>query len=390
MHLRNLIYILTLFALVVSPIMAADNDEPYVLNAVLSATGNGAFIGASASKTLKLIENWVNSTGGINGRKLSIAIADDQSNPQVAVQLVNDLVAKHVPIIIGPSNTTTCAAIMPLVERNGPISYCTSPYIEPIERGYVYSNGPSALDNARVVLRYYRDQGKRRVALINSNDASGIAADKAFVVALALPENQRLTLVSQQHFAPSDATIAAQVAQMRAAQPDVIISYTVGAGFATVVRGLHDGGLTVPFCGNAANMTLVQMNSLATMLPAEMDFAALPSWVHGVRVPIGMRRAQDLYYETFNKAGIQPDGGYGSVWDMTMFAIDALRHLPPNPDAERLHGYFTKTSGWVGANGIYDFRNGNQRGVGQDGYVMAQYSPRIGNFVPISGLGGKK
>jgi ABC-type branched-subunit amino acid transport system substrate-binding protein len=74
----------------------------YEVNALLSLTGPAAFFGISSSKTLKIMQDMINGRGGISRRPIKIVLWDDQSQPQVGVQLVNDLIAKHVPVIIGP------------------------------------------------------------------------------------------------------------------------------------------------------------------------------------------------------------------------------------------------------------------------------------------------
>jgi branched-chain amino acid transport system substrate-binding protein len=361
---------------------------PYELQAILSTTGPGAFLGASAAKTLKVIEDLTNQTGGIHGRSLRIVVSDDQSSPQVAVQLTNALVQKGVPVILGPSLTATCAANGPLVAKSGPLIYCVSPYIDPAAGSYVFANGPTAMDNAVVVLRYYRARGLHRIAMLNATDASGQVLDKSFEAAFALPENKSLELVAHQHFAPTDVTVAAQVAQIKASNPQAIIAWTVGSPFNTVIRGTHDAGLDVPICTNGANMNAAQMADLASSLPSELDFAGYPSWVQGAKLPAPVMKAQAVFTAAFKSAGIHPDGGYASVWDLTTLVVDALRHLPADPKAQQVRDYLAALRNWPGANGTYNFAAFPQRGIGEAGYIIARYDAVKKDFVPVSLPGG--
>jgi branched-chain amino acid transport system substrate-binding protein len=97
-----------LLAVLPVPGRAAD---PYEVNAILSLTGNVAFVGTTQLQALKAVEAYVNQNGGINGRPLSFVVPDDQSNAQTAVQLARTIIAKGVPIILGPSGSAGCAAI---------------------------------------------------------------------------------------------------------------------------------------------------------------------------------------------------------------------------------------------------------------------------------------
>ena len=99
--------------------------------------------------------------------------------------------------------------VAPLVAASGPLMFCISPYIN--TGGYVYATAGTALDNAVVVLRYYRERGIKRFAMLNSTDASGAALDKAFIDAFALHENAGLSLVSHEYFNPTDQSVAAQM-----------------------------------------------------------------------------------------------------------------------------------------------------------------------------------
>ena len=70
---------------------------------ILSLTGVAAFLGRSAQRDFERVETYVNAHGGIKGRPIKFVISDDQTSPQVAVQLTNQLIAKNVPLMLGPS-----------------------------------------------------------------------------------------------------------------------------------------------------------------------------------------------------------------------------------------------------------------------------------------------
>ena len=90
----------------------------------------------------------VNQQGGIGGRPVKFNFLDDQSVPQTTLQLANGLVAKGVPVIFGSSVTATCNAIVPLLEKAGPINYCFSPGVTGAPRSYVFSSSVGTRDIA--------------------------------------------------------------------------------------------------------------------------------------------------------------------------------------------------------------------------------------------------
>jgi branched-chain amino acid transport system substrate-binding protein len=310
---------------------------------------------------------------------------DDQSSPQQSVQFANQLIAKKAPVILGPAVTATCGAVAPLVAASGPLMFCISPYIN--TGGYVYATAGTALDNAVVVLRYYRERGFKRFAMLNSTDASGAALDKAFMDAFALHENAGLSLVSHEYFNPTDQSVAAQMAQIKASSPQVLISWTVGSPFSTVVRAFHDSGLDIPLVTNGANMTIAQIQQLASIAPKELHFLTIPAAVKGSAVQPRIAKVERDFDALFEANGLKPDGGYANAYDMTILVMDALRKVPADPTAAQLHAYFAHLHDWPGANAIYDFRFG-ERGSGQDGFELARFNAAASDFEPISKPGG--
>jgi branched-chain amino acid transport system substrate-binding protein len=364
---------------------AQTTGTPYELTAILPLTGAFAFFGQASQKTMSLVADRVNATGGIHGRPVHMTFLDDQSSPQLDVQYANGLIAKKTAVILGPAVTATCAAVAPLVRAAGPLMFCISPYID--TGSYVYVTAGTALDNAIVVLRYYREHGYKRFAMLNSTDASGAALDKAFEDAFALPEFSSLNLIAHQHFSPADQSVAAQMAVIKASGPQVLISWTVGSPFSTVIRGIHDSGLDVPVCANGANMTIAQISQLASIAPKELDFLTIPAAVRGSAVEPRIAKVQRDLNAMFEKVGLKVDGGYANGYDMTILVMDALRNTPPDPTAAQMQTYFSHLHDFAGANAIYDFRSG-QRGSGQNGFELARFNASKNDFEPISKPGG--
>lgn len=73
---------------------------------------------------------------------LHFEIHDDESNPSVDVQIVNELLPNHPIVILDPSLTANCAAAAPL-SVNGPVTFCFSPGLLPPREGYVFASPTS-------------------------------------------------------------------------------------------------------------------------------------------------------------------------------------------------------------------------------------------------------
>ena len=109
---------LAMLAVLLLTAMPAWADDTYQLHAVLSLTGSGAFLGQEEQQAMQLAEGVINRSGGIHGRPVHFVFHDDQSSPQVAVQLTAPLAGSGVPLIVGSSLVASCNAMAGLV-RNG-------------------------------------------------------------------------------------------------------------------------------------------------------------------------------------------------------------------------------------------------------------------------------
>jgi len=105
----------------------AAEPAPIHIEAIVSSTGNFSFTGARIAEALRVLEGVVNAKGGVNGRPIHFDFVDDQTNALVAVQLVNAAIAQGTQYFLGPVSAAGCAAVIPLVAKNGPLDYCLSP-----------------------------------------------------------------------------------------------------------------------------------------------------------------------------------------------------------------------------------------------------------------------
>jgi branched-chain amino acid transport system substrate-binding protein len=367
---------------------ASAQGAPVEINAILALTGPAAFIGNAEKVSLSLIEGMTNAAGGIKGRPIKFVIVDDESNPQVTLQLTNGLIAKKVPVILGPSFTATCLAIGPVVAKTGPIDYCFSPSISPAAGSFQYSSTVGTHDDAIALARYYRSRGWTKIALMTTTDASGQQFEAFFDAALALPENKSLTLVAREHWAPADLNVTAQAERIKAANPQAMIGWSAGTPTGTLLRGLHDAGVDIPIaCGNG-NMIYTQLAQYASFLPSQLYFPGRRSLVQDPNAPPAIKAAQTRYFDAFKTIGVKPNLANTLAWDPALLVIDGLRKLGPDASADALNDFIQHQNGWVGINGVYNYTNGSQRGLGIDDVIMDRWDATKSDFVVVSKGGG--
>jgi branched-chain amino acid transport system substrate-binding protein len=366
-----------------SRLLAAD---PYEINAILPLTGGGAFLGKKEAQALGVAEMFINKDGGINGRPVKFVIGDDQTNPQVSVQLLNGLVEKKVPAFIGSALAAMCRAQEAIIERTGPLQYCLSTAVDPPE-GYSFAVAMASRGVAAAFVNYLRSRTWNRIALITTTDASGQDFEREFLAALRESAGVGMGIVANEHFNPTDLTAAAQVARIKAALPNVVMTFAPGTPFGTLLQNIHDSELNLPIMSSGANMTLAQMTQYERFLPKELYFNA----VRGVNAPEPgngpVQRAQKRFFEAYKSAGIVPEFGDTIAWDPAFLIVEALRHAGPNPTAESVRAYISKQHNWAGTYGVYDFASIKQRGLDERSVILYRWEARIKNFAPVNAPG---
>ena len=380
-------FVLAAVALLMSTALAGSAAEPPIdISTILSLTGQAAFIGSTYAKTLQALEATVNKNGGIKGQTIHFAIQDDQSSPQMAVQLANGLLAQKVTAILGPNLTATCRAVAPLV-NDGPTTYCLSPSVHPPKGSFMFSVGVDTRDQAAVIVRFLRERGWHDIGMLVTTDASGQDADAAFAEALKQPENRGMKFVALEHFNITDPSVSAQLVKIQAAQPQVIIAWATGTPMGTLLRGIQENALALPILMNNANALAVQMKTFASILPPQLYSYGPAYMLASSNVPRATEPERN-YFAGLKNAGIESDYITGLVWDPAEIVIEALRRVGPNASAAQIRDYILRLRDFRGIAGSFDFTDGSQRGLGQQNMMVMRWDAAKASWVAMSKLGG--
>ena len=367
----------------------ASAAEPYDINVIVAATGPLALIGGDEQQALRLLETVINKDGGINGQPIHFVIQDDQSQPQIAVQLVNGIIAKHVPVMLGPTYGASCLAVAPLL-RNGPVAYAFCPSVQPSPGSYMFSASVATHDQTIAMLTFAKSMGWKRIGIAATSDSTGVDGEAQVDQVINFPQFAGISVVDHERFAVSDVSFSAQATRLKAANPDLIIITSVGTPSGTSLRALKDAGLEkTPVIANFGNLIHAQLEQYAAFLPNHMYLTAPRFVTHDVSRSGPVRDAQLAFYRAFAAQGIDPDVAHNLAWDPALVIVDALRHVGTSATAKQVLDYLESMHGFAGTNGLFDFRDGSQRGIGLSSVVVVEWNPAKKSWATVSEIGGK-
>ena len=382
---RYALTVLTLLAATLVPNVARAED-PYEINVVLPLTGFAAFLGQGVATTLGVVADIANKQGGLKGRAIKFVVQDDQSSPQVTVQLTTALIAKHVPVILGSAVSPMCQAQIALV-KDGPLTWCMSPVVRPPAGSFMFTVLQTTDDYVEVCLRYAEARGWHKLAIITTTDASGQDFDATLDRVLAKPEHRGEAIVSRDHYGIADLSVSAQVAHIKASGAEAMFGWSAGTAFGTLLHADLDAGVDLPLFTSAANLVTAQMRSLSSIAPTNVYIPGTAAYAPDMLKAGPQKRAVQELIDAMRARNLPVDQTTLNGWDEPMIILDALRKFGTNATAEQLRAYVAAFKG-PGVLGIYDFPAFPQRGLDASSVLVVRWDKARQAWSGASGFGG--
>lgn len=382
--MRIVLFLLTL-ALAIAPLATSAAEPPIEIPVVISLTGPAAFVGSQIEKAFGVFEASINSRGGIRGRPLKFTIQDDQSNAQVAVQLVGQLIAKNAPIVICGVVASTCSAPAGLLKESGPVLYCFSSAVATVPGSWVYSTSFATNEQLPAALRFVRQRGWTKVGFITTTDASGQDYDRYLSAALASPDLRSVSVVAHEHMGVSDLSVDAQVARIKAAGPQVVMAWAVGTPLGTILRSVQNAGIDVPILTSGANDSYTQLEGYRQILPARnLYLMGIPPLDPSVIRDRPVRAAIDEFNAAMKAAGLRGEIGSAIAWNTAMVIADAYRRTGPAATAVQLRDAINSTRKFAGVYGTLDYQESPQRGITSYWLNIVRWDPNGPRFIAVT------
>jgi branched-chain amino acid transport system substrate-binding protein len=205
----------------------------------VSSSGPQASLGIPEVNAVALLPRTIGST------TIDYTVLDDASDPTRAVLNVRKLIDQsHVDLVIGSSTTpNTLAMIDPAAEGQTPVISLGSSarLVEPqdAKRRWIFKTPHSDSQMASSILEHFVAHGGHALAYIGFNNALG----EAFWEQISLYAGARkVEIVASERFAPTDASVTAQILKIVAAHPDGVVIGASGTPAVTPARALADRG----------------------------------------------------------------------------------------------------------------------------------------------------
>lgn len=168
----------------------SSSNRSLKIGALLPASGDLSFTGQNMLKSMPVFVDTVNNCGGVNGVPLSLAVADDQTDPAAAAAAMTALAEKdQVGAVVGAFSSRASAAALDIAIRKKVLIISpgsTSPDFTDrakLFQGFWARTIPSDTEQAVALAKLAKDRGYLNVSTVVENNKDGLSFEKAFVQA---------------------------------------------------------------------------------------------------------------------------------------------------------------------------------------------------------------
>lgn len=362
-----------------SPATVAElaSGEPYRLGAILSITGPAASLGVPERDTLLMLQQQINDAGGIKGpdnlsHALELTIIDDKSVEPEAVLAAKKLIEQEVLAIIGPSQTGTSLAVVPLAnEAQIPLISlgASRQIVEPIaERKWIFKTTQNDRLMIEVLMQDLKNRQLDNVAFLSVNNAFGDSGRNEFAAAA---QNNSVNVLVEDRYAADDTDMSSQINRIKASGAEALINWAVAPPSAIVTKNFADQGMQIPLYQSQgiSNETFLKLAGPAAeglrFVGGKLLIAAeLPDNDPQKSLLLDYSKAYSAKYQ----APVSTFGGH--AWDAFQIVTRAL--ASSGADRAALRDHIEQTHDFVGTSGIFSYSAQDHHGLDQRALVMIE------------------
>jgi branched-chain amino acid transport system substrate-binding protein len=229
----------------------SDASGEIKIGAVLPLTGSIAAFGQSAQKALQLLEEEVNSSGGVNGQNVKFVFADDEGKPATAATVGQKLInSEKVVGIVGPLTSNCALSLAPIAQQYSVPMITGTGTNEKITQTGDFIFRTCFIDpfQGKVMAKLAStDLGAKTAAILydNGNDYSKGLAEKF----QASFEEAGGEIVASETYLTGDKDFNAQLTKIAATNPDVLFLPDYYSTVAVIAKQARSAGITATFLG---------------------------------------------------------------------------------------------------------------------------------------------
>ena len=337
---------------------------------------------------VKAYFDYVNANGGINGRKLTLVVKDDQYVPTQAVAKTNELILKDkVMALLAPLGTANNKAVASVVNpgrRGIPVLFVNTGYsgfADKKKYPTTFSVLPSYIMEAKIMSEYIKDNfDGKKLGLIYQDDDFGDDALAGFKQAgLSFAVKVPYASGSQ-----SGTTAAGWVQKLQAGGAEVVVLFGVSSATAAALG-------TAAVMKYAPQWILGSVGGDATTIKAAGVPAGVLYNAVGASFAPATTDTADEYVKLFQDIYLKAnptqafDNNVMIGMNTAFLTAQAIQAAGKNPTRKSLIAAIEKSGSTFASAALVPLNYSSTSHIGYNGYWFGKYSP-TGDLKPAGGV----
>ncbi len=219
----------------------------------LDTTGYAAWLGEPELRAVQLFAEQLNARGGIDGHPLELVVYDNESNPEKSSSNAKKLIQRDKTIaVIGTSITATSNAAKSVAQEEKVVMYSLSASFEPsYADSFSFATWTASSGQVETIYDYFVKRGIKRVATLCATDSTG---QTWFDETNKGAKKYGLEIASER-FGIKDLDVTAQLAKLKASNPQGLVVGVSGAPNAVVAKNFNQMGFKIPYATGSGNIS---------------------------------------------------------------------------------------------------------------------------------------
>lgn len=350
---------------------AQPTGDPVVIGAIVSATGPGAALGEQERNVLQMMQDVINSGGGVLGRPVEIVIEDDKSDPKEAVTAANRLIdQKKAVALIASTISSSTLAVKEITATKGLPQMAMAAANDITDKAPMEWIWRTPHKDALAVSRalgYVADVLKvKKIAVLHDENAFGSSGNAE--IAKQAPE-LGLEVVAAESYKTADTDLTAQLTKIRGADPEVLVVWGTNPGPALAAKNMKQLGMDIPYVGShgIANKIFIELAGDAAegvVFPAGR--LLVPS---SITDPAQKAVTDEFIAQYQAKYGSSPNTFAGYAFEAITLLVDAIERAGSTEPAA-IQAALNATSQFAGPDGFYNYSETDHDGLRAEDMIM--------------------
>ena len=207
-------------------------------------SGSSSDLGQFEYRGVKLAVDQANAAGGVDGRKITLSLLDDQGDPTVGTELARKIASQGDVAMLGTAESAVTLAMAPILasEHIPNITSGQSTKLLALNSPYLFLNGPTGLTYDSTLAKYLvQTKGYKKIALLTNNDSYGAGEHDAFLASL---KTLGITPVADKVVPQDQTNMTPALNAIRGANPQVLFIGAEEAQSGLTVKQARALGMT--------------------------------------------------------------------------------------------------------------------------------------------------